>query len=136
MTNQSQAYALLRFGLGINLFMHGLMRFGANWEKFQGWITGLFASSPLPLFLVQIAGHLIPPVEFILGLLLMLGLGTRWALMGASFLFINLIFGMCLLQNWDIVGLQMTYLIISTILLFLSSYNDVSLDRFLKKGKV
>lgn len=135
MKNQHEAYALLRLGLGINLFLHGLVRFGSNWEKFQGWILGTFAESPLPMFMVKIAGSIIPPAEFILGTLLILGFKTRYALIGASFLFINLMFGMSLIQKWDVVGSHMMYLLISTLLLFLHGFNAYALDKHFSKGQ-
>lgn len=127
-------FLLLRLGLGVNLFLHGLGRFGANWDKFQTWISTLFADSPLPTSLVTLAGNIIPPAEFLLGLLLILGFKTKWASFGSGLLFINLIFGMSLLQKWDIVGLQMTYLLFSFLLLFFLNHDTYSLDKVLSKG--
>ncbi len=127
-------YLLLRLGLGVNLFLHGIGRFGSNWDKFQGWITSLFADSIIPSSLVTVAGTFIPPTEFLLGLLLILGLKTKWASFGSGLLFINLIFGMSILQKWDIVGLQMTYLLFSFLLLFFLNHNTYSVDNFLSKG--
>lgn len=127
-------FLVLRLGLGVNLLLHGLVRFGSNWDKFQNWINTLFIDSPLPPILVSVMGNLIPPVEFVLGLMLILGLKTKWASFGSGLLFINLIFGMSLLQKWEIVGLQMTYLIFSFLLLFFLNHNKYSLDAILFKG--
>lgn len=128
------AYLFLRVGTGVNLFMHGWTRVGSNNAAFRGWLTAIFANSGVPQFLLPLMGYVTPGVELIVGLLLIAGLATRLALSVASCLMIALIFGMCLLQKWEIVGLQMTYLLIYFVLILFLKNNLVSLDKYLGKA--
>lgn len=56
-------------------------------------------------------GYVIPPLELLLGVLILIGWNTKWSLVLASLLMCSLIFGMCLLEKWEIVGIQMVYMV-------------------------
>lgn len=129
LTPQQIAVTLLRFALGLNIFLHGLVRLGPNYGKFIDWTTGLFKNSPLPDFAVQAFAHAIPPLETTIGILVILGLFTLPALVAGTLVMIALMAGMCILQNWEIVGLQMTYILLYTALIFFISYNRFALDK-------
>jgi thiosulfate dehydrogenase [quinone] large subunit len=130
--HKALAYGTFRLALGVVELMHGLVRlpilagFAANMVKqFDGTI--------LPGWFVYSFGFLLPFVEGLIGLTLILGLFTRWALAAASLLFSILLFGTCLRSDWTIVGLQMIYVLAFFIALFLLEHNDYSLDRTVRR---
>lgn len=133
-STQQIAVSLLRFALGVNIFIHGVVRLGPNYQKFIDWTTGLFKEAPLPDFAVVAFAHSIPILETLIGILLILGLFTVPALVAGTLLMISLMAGMCLIQNWEIVGIQMIYILIYTALLFvLSNNNNFSIDHYVRK---
>lgn len=67
-------------------------------------------------------------MELLLGLLLVAGLWTRNTLLAASAVMMMLIFGSCMIQNWEIVGVQMIYIIIYAVLLAFRDYNALAVD--------
>jgi thiosulfate dehydrogenase (quinone) large subunit len=132
--HKALAYGTFRLALGVVELMHGLVRlpilvgFAANMAKqFEGTI--------LPGWFVYSFGFLLPFVEGLIGLALILGLFTRWALAAASLLFSILLFGTCLRSDWTIVGLQMIYVLAFFTALFLLEHNDYSLDRTVRREK-
>jgi DoxX-like protein len=70
------AYALARVGFGINLFAHGLSRIGTV-PAFAESLRNMFSKTWLPPPLVTAAGFTIPPLEFVIGTLIILGLLLR-----------------------------------------------------------
>jgi thiosulfate dehydrogenase [quinone] large subunit len=119
----------LRLAIGINLVTHGFVRFGGNAEAFDQWMLKTFASSPLPPPLVLFSAHVIPLVELVLGLLLLIGFQISWVLFLAALEMCGLIFGMCLVQNWEIVGVQMVYVICYFLLLNSPHLRFASIDQ-------
>ena len=67
------AHALLRVGLGINFFMHGLSRI-PHLAAFVNHTEKMFAKTWLPLPVVIATGYTIPFIEVALGAALILGL--------------------------------------------------------------
>lgn len=132
-SNRRLGYLVLRLALGFNILLHGATRFGANYQKFIDWDAQQFAGSPLPDWSVNAFSHCVPPLEFIIGLLLVLGLATRYVAVAGSLLMMALMFGMSILQKWEIVGLQMNYVLFYFILIFLNEHNHYSLDRRFRK---
>jgi thiosulfate dehydrogenase [quinone] large subunit len=126
--DQRLAYALLRIVLGLNLLMHGVSRMLAGPATFASHLVEQFAHAPLPGWSIWGFGMVLPAVEALLGLLLLLGLRTRAALVGGSLLMMVLTFGTALVQNWSVAGTQLNYALIFSVLLFLSRYNGWSLD--------
>jgi thiosulfate dehydrogenase [quinone] large subunit len=122
------AYALLRAVTGANLLMHGASRLLAGKDIFSAHLTEQFARSPLPQPLVHGFGMALPAIEGLIGLLLLIGLKTRWALIAASLLMIVLTFGSSLVQDWSAAETQLMYALVFSVLLFLRRYNGWSLD--------
>lgn len=133
-SDEKVAYALLRAVVGTNLLMHGVSRLLAGPEAFAMHLTGQFARSPLPQPLVRIFGSVLPSIEGTIGLLLLIGLKTRWALIAASLLMLVLTFGSTMLQDWTAAGTQLMYALVFSILLFLRRYNSWSLDGCMNKA--
>jgi thiosulfate dehydrogenase [quinone] large subunit len=123
----SLAHLLLRLGLGVNFFVHGLSRL-PNLAGFVAYLEQTMAKTWLPLPLVTAAGFVIPFVELITGVLLILGLFLRPALVLGSLFMIALTFGICLAQNWTVAAEQLIYLLVFALLLATARRDRYSLD--------
>jgi thiosulfate dehydrogenase [quinone] large subunit len=127
LNNFELAFVLGRLLLGLNFLMHGLVRI-PKLAVFSAGIGKEFAAAPLPPALVSAYAHALPFVEGGIGLLLVLGLFTRPALVAAMLAIASLIFGSSLLEKWSLVGDQMVYgLFIITLVLHLQR-NRLCLD--------
>ncbi|HMG02910.1 MAG TPA: MauE/DoxX family redox-associated membrane protein [Edaphobacter sp.] len=127
-SDEKIAYALLRAVAGTNLLMHGVSRLLAGQLGFTTHLTEQFARSPLPEAIVHGFGTVLPPIEGLIGLLLLIGWKTRWALIAASLLMLVLTFGSALVQDWAAAGTQLMYALVFSVLLFLRQYNSWSVD--------
>jgi len=126
-------YALLRAVVGVNLLMHGLSRWIVGPAEFAAKLMAQFAKTPLPEWSVRAFGLMLPTVEALLGLLLLIGLRTRAALLGCGLLMMVLTFGSGLVQDWNAAGLQLTYALVFGALLFLRRYNGWSMDGWVER---
>jgi len=127
------AYTLLRVVVGINLMMHGVSRMLAGPAAFAAKLTEQFTHTPLPLWSVRGFGLILPFCEGVLGLLLLIGLRTRAALIGSGILIAVLTFGSALMQDWAAAATQLVYALIFSILLFLRRYNGFSVDAWMER---
>jgi thiosulfate dehydrogenase (quinone) large subunit len=125
------AFLLLRLTLGLNIGMHGVSRIAAGPATFADSIVPMFLNTPLPAWSVHVFGLVLPWAEAILGLLLLLGFCTRFALVAGSLLILILTFGTTLRQDWSTAGVQLVYTAVYSALLALDRWNDYSLDRLL-----
>jgi|TARA_B110000483_G_scaffold242295_2_gene327665 thiosulfate dehydrogenase [quinone] large subunit len=128
MSNQVLAYTLLRLFVGMNMFLHGAVRLGENYGAFIAWTHSRFADTWLPKWLITLEAGLIPPVEMTIGVLLFLGFQTRLALIMAVSLMATLVFGMNLLQDWELVFRHLVYVFVFSHLVANLEYNQFSLD--------
>ena len=128
------AYALARIGLGVNIMLHGWTRIPGI-AAFQTRLHEQFANTFLPVFLLDIASYLILFTEATIGPFLIVGLFTRLALTGLGMLFIILLFGTCLSQQFGTATTQMTYMIFFIPLLAAVAYNGYSLDALLRRHR-
>jgi thiosulfate dehydrogenase (quinone) large subunit len=132
-SDERLAYALLRVVVGTNLMMHGVSRMIAGPGEFAAKLVMQFAHAPLPAWSVWAFGLTLPAIEGGLGVLLLVGLRTRAALIAASALIIVLTFGSSLLQDWAAAGIQLTYAVVYAALLFLHRYNGWSVDAWMAR---
>jgi thiosulfate dehydrogenase [quinone] large subunit len=123
------AYALLRAIIGVNLAVHGISRLLAGPHAFATSLVAMFHATPLPAWSVLSFGLALPRVEAALGLLILLGLATRFTLIAASLTILVLTFGTTLRQDWQSAGLQLIYAAIYAALLAFRHENAYSLDR-------
>jgi thiosulfate dehydrogenase (quinone) large subunit len=131
------AYVVFRLSLGINVLIHGASRiFGPGVEAFASKTASAFAGAPLPSGLVHAFLVVLPFAEFILGLLIVAGLFTRWALTLGGLLITALIFGTALRSDWPTVGIQMIYSITYYFLLLHRADNGFSLDALFSRKRV
>jgi thiosulfate dehydrogenase [quinone] large subunit len=130
--NQALAYVLLRLTLGLNMSMHGLTRILAGPAQFAATLPPEFQKTFLPAASVYAFGLALPFVEAGLGLLLFLGLFTRYALIAGALWIMALTFGSTLRQDWSASGIQLTYALLYAILLAFLDRNRYALDSLLR----
>ena len=131
------AYTILRLAFGANILLHGLSRILNGRPAFLAYLNHYFEHahliSPgmLPLF-----GAVLPWVETTLGLLLMLGLLSRFTLIVGALVMTGLVIGTNLAQDWLVSGLQLPYCFIYYYLLIHLEQNRISLDAMFGIGGV
>jgi thiosulfate dehydrogenase (quinone) large subunit len=121
------AYAMLRFTLGLCILMHGLVRL-PHLSTFADSIVKLFMNTPLPEFTVRLFALSLVFLETAVGLLVLLGLCTRWALLLGALTMAALVFGTALRSDWNTLAIQMLYALIYAALIATREYNAYSLD--------
>ena len=129
------AYALLRLAVGVNLTMHGISRMISGPGEFAAKLVIQFTHAPLPAWSVWGFGQILPSIEGMLGLLILIGLRTRAALIAATLLLVVLTFGAALVQDWSAAGIQLTYAIAYSALLFLRRHDGWSIDAWMGRNK-
>jgi thiosulfate dehydrogenase (quinone) large subunit len=132
MIDRRIGYLVLRFSLGLSLFMHGLTRL-PHLSAFADGMVKEFADTLLPPLLVRPFALGLVFVEAIVGLLVLLGLLTREALIVGSATMAALIFGTALRSEWNTVAIQLLYCAIYAALLAARGYNAYSLDGLLRR---
>jgi thiosulfate dehydrogenase (quinone) large subunit len=135
--NQDAAlgYLFLRSTLGLNIFMHGLMRFVAGPAAFTANLVQLFRDTPLPSGMVSAFAYTLPWAEFVVGFLVMVGTATRWALCAGAAVMFVLTFGTTLRQDWQVAGLQLMYAVVYAALLGFLEHNAYSVDAVWRRKK-
>jgi thiosulfate dehydrogenase [quinone] large subunit len=71
--------------------------------------------------------------EAIIGLLLVLGLWTRWSLLLGAVLISALVFGTALRSDWDTLAIQLLYAFIYAALITALEYNAYSIDALIHR---
>ncbi len=133
--NRAIAYAIMRLALGINFFGHGFFRILSGVGAFAAHTSENMAKGPLPHGLTLVFAQCIPFIEVTLGVLLILGLGTRYALLVGGLFMVALTFGTTSIQNWTGAGDQLVYSAVFFFLLWLVEANTISLDGLLLRRK-
>ena len=127
------SFLILRLAIGASMFGHGLVRL-PKLATFSNWMVGTFQKSILPKAMVTPFSYLLPIAEFTIGLLLISGLFTKPALIGGGLVMIILIFGSCMIENWEILPSQLIHAAFFAVLLQFAANNTYALDNlFLKK---
>jgi len=130
-TGRRLGHFLLRLSLGVDMLMHYIVReFGIS-KDFVPVTEKMFVGNLLPMWLVHDFLTVLPYFEALLGVLLLLGLWTRWTVTAEGLLVTVLLFGTALRSDWTVVSHQMIYLLFVFILLALGKYNYYSLDTIL-----
>ncbi len=127
------AYTLLRIVFGINFFVHGLVRIGNMGGFIQSMVERF--QELAPSFVILPFAALTTPIELISGFLMIIGLQTRNAIIAGFVLMMPLMFGVCLLQEWDTASSQLIYCLVFFILLACCSLNSISVDRLIRNKK-
>lgn len=124
----SIAYAIFRLTFGVNIGFRGIVRIANDLDNFAGNLLKQFAVTSFPLSAVSAFAYTVPWLETVIGILLILGLWTRGALIIGGLMMTALTFGTMFLQNFDLAWLQLTYAMAFFGLLALRSWNLISLD--------
>lgn len=129
------AFFTLRLALGINELMHGITRIfmGAGLAGFLNFTQNQFKDAPLPVWQVRSFGAVVPICELLIGVLLIIGLKTRWALVLAAVLMLGIIFGTAMRGDWQIVFLQMFYSLLYSLMLMWRRYDAWSVDAMMSR---
>jgi thiosulfate dehydrogenase (quinone) large subunit len=133
MRDERLGYVLLRVVFGLNLLMHGVSRMLMGPGDFAFKLQAQFAGSILPTTGVRLFGILLPGVEALLGLLILIGLRTRVALVVASLLMMALTFGSAIIQDWTATATQLFYAAIVSGLIVLQRFDGWSVDAWLRR---
>ena len=131
------AYLMVRATMGFHMIAHGGVRlpilraFAAETRKDFAGVTLL----GLPLFpdwLITLICYTIPPVEFVIGLLLSVGFKTRLACTAGNVLFLVMMFGTVARMNFGTAHVMWWYVMIFALLGGLSFADRYSLDQMKK----
>lgn len=134
-TNERMGYAFLRFVFGLNICFHGLSRLVSDPHAFLAYLNKTMATAVLvPKATIPVFAAVLPWAEAIIGLLVLLGLFTRTALIAGSLVMILLMAGISLAQDWNAAGLQLIYCIIYFVLLARLDWNHYSLDTLFRRS--
>lgn len=126
------AYAILRLSFGANILLHGLSRVLNGRAAFLAYLTHYFEHAHLiPSGMLPVFGAVLPWVETTLGLLLMLGLFSRFTLIAGALVMTVLVIGTNLAQDWLVSGLQLPYCFLYYYLLIHLEQNVYSVDSML-----
>jgi thiosulfate dehydrogenase (quinone) large subunit len=129
------SYAILRFTIGITFLFHGVVRFWSGWSAFADQMVRNFHDTFLPAFLVRPFALCTPPVELVLGVLLCLGLFTRWTLIAGGLWMLALVFGTTVRSDYPTVAIQLLYTLLFFVLQVGESLNRISLDALTRGTK-
>lgn len=128
------AYTILRLSFGANIMLHGVSRLLAGHAAFLAYLSHYFEKTPLvPASVLPSFAWVLPPVETLLGLLLVLGLWTRFALIAGGLVLAMLVVGTNLAQDWNVAGLQLIYAFLYCYLLVHRDRNVVSIDGIMSR---
>jgi thiosulfate dehydrogenase (quinone) large subunit len=128
------AYTILRISFGANIMLHGVSRIVMGHAAFLAYLTHYFEkASYIPVSMLSVFATVQPWVELILGLLLMIGLATRFSLIAGALVIMCLVFGTNLAQDWLVSGLQLIYAFLYYYLLVHLDQNRYSIDG-MRKG--
>lgn len=125
----------MRVALGMNFFGHGFFRILSGVGAFAAGTAQSMAKGPLPHALTLSFGYCIPWIELLLGVLLILGLFTRSALVLGALFMVALTFGTTSVQNWAGAGTQLQYSFVFFAMLWLADADTYSVDRLLLRRR-
>ena len=130
-SDASIAYAILRLTLGVNIGLRGAVRIAHGTTAFAQGIVKQMEPTVLPPSAVYAFAWTLVWVESAVGLLLILGLQTRLALIVGGLMMTLLTFGTMQIENFQNAWLQLTYALVFFVVLALRSWNLISLDALL-----
>ena len=135
-SNATIAYAILRLSFGANICLHGVSRLLNGRPAFLAYLNHYFEHAHLiPQSMLPMFGAVLPWVETTLGLLLMIGLFTRFTLIAGALVMAGLVIGTNLAQDWLVSGLQLIYCFLYYYLLLHLSQNRYSVDAMIGMGE-
>src|ERR1700724_2752189 len=104
------AYTILRVSFGANIMLHGVSRIVMGHAAFLAYLTHYFEkASYIPVSMLSLLPTVQPWVELILGLLLVIGLATRFSLIAGGLVILSLVMGTNIARDWLGSGLPLIY---------------------------
>ena len=128
-------YLILRLALGVDMLMHYVVRTWGISKDFVPVTEKMFVGNLLPMSWVHVFLTVLPYFEGLLGVLLLLGFLSRWALTAEGLLVTVLLFGTALRSDWTVVSHQMIYILFVFILLAVEQYDYFSVDALLARRR-
>src|SRR5579864_7164687 len=128
-------YFILRLSLGVDMIMHYVVRTWGISQDFVPVTEKMFVGNLLPMSWVHYFLTYLPYFEGLLGILLIVGFLSRWAITAEGLLVTVLLFGTALRSDWTVVSHQMIYLLFVFILLAVEEYDYFSVDAFLARRR-
>jgi thiosulfate dehydrogenase [quinone] large subunit len=128
-------YFILRLSLGVDMLMHYVVRTWGVSKDFVPVTEKMFEGNLLPISWVHTFLTILPYFEGVLGILLILGFLSRWAITAEGLLVTVLLFGTALRSDWTVVSHQMIYLLFVFILLAVEQYDYFSIDALLDRRR-
>jgi thiosulfate dehydrogenase [quinone] large subunit len=128
-------YFILRLSLGVDMLMHYVVRTWGVSQDFVPVTEKMFVGNLLPMSWVHTFLTILPYFEGLLGVLLILGFLSRWALTAEGLLVTVLLFGTAIRSDWTVVSHQMIYLLFVFILLAVEQYDYFSVDALLSRRR-
>lgn len=101
-------YFFLRLPIALSIFGHGLVRL----PKLQAFTEGMVKSmekSAIPESLLTPFGYFIPIAEFLIGLVLLIGYQTKYAIYAGLALMGLLVLGSASVENWSAIEAQLVH---------------------------
>jgi thiosulfate dehydrogenase [quinone] large subunit len=124
-------YLLFRVVMGMNMVIHGAVRIFGDYQAFTTKMEKIFESTFIPNIFIIVGANLISPLEFIFGFMLILGFKTKESVFILTLNMMLLISGVCILQKWDLAGLQMSYVLYLFFIGNYIEYNNLSVDKLI-----
>ena len=126
-------YLLGRLPVAMSMFGHGLERL-PKLSGFSNHMVQQFNNAVLPLATVEVFSHILPFAELLTGILLLLGLFTRFVSVLGVLIMLALIFGSSMIEQWENVFTQIIYGLCFALMYYFEPYNYYSVDQLLKKS--
>ncbi|WP_312823844.1 MauE/DoxX family redox-associated membrane protein [Epilithonimonas sp.] len=101
-------YFFLRLPVAISLLGHGLVRL-PKLEMFSNCMVTSMEKSAIPSFLIVPFSYILPIVEFLIGLLLLIGFQTKYTIYSGLILMSILILGSASIENWSAIEAQLLH---------------------------
>lgn len=101
-------YFFLRLPMAISLLGHGLVRL-PKLEMFSNWMVSSMEKSAIPNILIVPFSYILPIVEFIIGLVLLIGFQTKYTIYSGLVLMSILILGSASIENWSAIEAQLLH---------------------------
>jgi thiosulfate dehydrogenase (quinone) large subunit len=113
--------------------LHGLSRVLNGRAVFLAYLGHYFEHAHLiPAAMLPAFSAVLPWAETIVGLLVLLGLASRFAFIAGALVMLVLVVGTNLAQDWTVAGLQLIYCFIYYYLLAHLEQNTLSVDGIMR----
>ena len=132
--NPGRTYLMARLPIAVSMLGHGLDRI-PKLQEFSSHMANQFSNTIIPFKLVAGFSTALPFVELGIGVLLILGLFTRFTCVLGLTVMLALTFGATMIEQWDNVFIQIIYGLYFTMLYYYAIYNRYSFDRLLSRNQ-